>query len=130
MKILYALCLVFIFISSNFAQDEPEFKMVEYYFVELIRNPDKPQIDSADIMAIQEAHMQNMSRMAEEGKLLCAGPFGDGNGGGIWILNVDSYEEAEQLCKQDPAVKNKRLNYKIRSWWTSEGTFVLENKDQ
>ena len=109
-----------------YAQDEPEFKMVQYYFVELIRNPDKPQIDSTEVMKIQEGHMQNMSKMVEEGKLLCAGPFGDGNGGGIWILKVDSHEEAEELCKQDPAVMNKRLNYKIRSWWTSEGTFTLE----
>lgn len=109
-----------------YAQDEPEFKMVQYYFVELIRNPDKPLIDSTEVMKIQEGHMQNMSKMVEEGKLLCAGPFGDNNGGGIWILKVDSIKEAEELCKLDPAVINKRLNYKIRPWWTSEGTFTLE----
>lgn len=112
-----------------YSQDEPEFKMVQYYFVELIRNPDKPQIDSTEVMKIQQGHMQNMSNMAEAGKLLCAGPFGDNNGGGIWILKVDSYQEAEELCQQDPAVINKRLNYLIRPWWTSEGTFSLEKSE-
>lgn len=128
MKYLYSLVLLLTFSTFYFAQEEPEYKMVEYYFVELIRNPDKPQIDSTEVMAIQEAHMANMTKMVEDGKLLCAGPFGDGNGGGIWILKVDSYDEAEELCKLDPAIKNNRLNYKIRSWWTSEGTFTLENK--
>jgi uncharacterized protein YciI len=104
--------------------------MVEYYFVELIRNPDKPQIDSTQVMEIQAAHMENMGTMVKNGQLLCAGPFGDGNGGGIWILKVNSYNEAEELCKSDPAIKNDRLKYKIRSWWTSEGTFTLENKTQ
>lgn len=103
--------------------------MVQYYFVELIRNPDKPQIDSAEVMEIMQGHMENMDKMVEEGKLLCAGPFGDNNGGGIWILKVDSYQEAEELCSQDPAVMNKRLNYKIRPWWTAEGTFTLGKKN-
>lgn len=103
--------------------------MVEYYFVELIRNQDKPEIDSTKVMKIMHGHIQNMSKMAEERKLLCAGPFGDGNVGRIWILNVDYYEKAEELCKQDPAVINQRLNYKIRSKWTSEGNFTLEKNN-
>jgi len=129
MKKIYFIFLSVLLTSAVYAQDEPEFKMVQYYFVELIRNPDKPQIDSTEIMKIQEGHMQNMDKMVDEGKLICAGPFGDNNGGGIWILKVDSFEEAEELCKKDPAVLNKRLNYKIRSWWTSEGTFTLEKKN-
>lgn len=129
MKKIYFVFLSVLLTSAVYAQDEPEFKMVQYYFVELIRNPDKPQIDSAEVMEIMQGHMENMDKMVEEGKLLCAGPFGDNNGGGIWILKVDSYQEAEELCSQDPAVMNKRLNYKIRPWWTAEGTFTLGKKN-
>lgn len=129
MKFIYFV-MVFTFININlFSQDEPEFKMVQYYFVELIRNNDKPELDSASVMEIQNGHMENMRVMAEKGKLLCAGPFGDENGGGIWILKTATIEEAEQLCENDPAVKNKRLLYKIRPWWTSEGTFTLEESN-
>ena len=129
MKLTFFIFSIFLFCSLTFAQEKPEFKLVQYYFVELIRNPDKPQIDSTKIMEIQAGHMENMRTMAEAGKLLCAGPFGDNNGGGIWVLKVDTMEEAESLCENDPAVKNNRLLYKIRPWWTAEGTFSAEKKD-
>lgn len=126
----FTLIIILLLISlSAFAQEEKEYKMTEYFFVELIRNPDKLELDSLKIAEIQAAHMANMGQMVEDGALVCAGPFGDGEGGGIWILKVPSYEAAEKYCKNDPAIKNNRLNYKIRSWWTAEGTFILENKN-
>jgi len=126
MKILPAIAIIFLISVNLSAQNEPEFKMVQYYFVELIRNNDRPELDSASVMEIQKGHMDNMKVMAEAGKLLCAGPFGDENGGGIWILRTETYEEAQNLCESDPAVINKRLLYKIRPWWTSEATFTSE----
>lgn len=129
MKFFYIITYFLLFSVTLFAQDEPEFKMVKYYFVELMRNNDRPELDSVSVMEIQKGHMDNMKVMAEAGKLLCAGPFGDENGGGIWILKTDSYEEAQKLCESDPAVINDRLLYKIRPWWTSEGAFALEEKN-
>lgn len=122
--------LFFAFININvFSQEEPEFKLVQYYFVELIRNNDRPDLDSASVMKIQEGHMNNMKEMAQAGKLLCAGPFGDERGGGIWVLKTESLEVAKELCENDPAVINNRLKYDIRPWWTSEGTFSLEEEN-
>lgn len=126
MKYILSIAII-LFMSVNLsAQNEPKFKMVQYYFVELIRNNVRPELDSASVMEIQKGHMDNMKVMAEAGKLLCAGPFGDKHGGGIWILKTETYKEAQKLCESDPAVINNRLLYKIRPWWTSEGTFTSE----
>jgi uncharacterized protein len=56
-----------------------------------------------------EGHMDNINRLAKEGKLAVAGPFGknDRNYRGIFIFNVTTVEEAQALVETDPAVKAK-----------------------
>jgi uncharacterized protein YciI len=51
--------------------------------------------------------MSNMGRLAKEGKLAVAGPFGKNDLGyrGIFIINSSSVEEAKALVDTDPAVK-------------------------
>ncbi|MEM6360965.1 MAG: YciI family protein [Bacteroidota bacterium] len=115
----------FIFKGQD-AQGNPPTEIVKYYFVELISNPDRPELSKAAVDSIQRAHMANISHMIEDGKLLLAGPFE--NGGGIFILDVASLEEAKELAANDPAVKAGRLLTKIRPWYTSKGAFTLESK--
>jgi uncharacterized protein YciI len=62
-----------------------------------------------------------MGRLAEMGKLLVAGPFGDkGDWRGIFILDCKDQQEAEELVKADPAVKAGRPDYEIHPWWTAK----------
>ena len=96
----------------------------EYYFVMLIKGPDRDKVtDTTIINKIQAGHMTNMKRLADEGKLLVAGPFGDeGNWRGIFILDCATQEEAEKLLATDPAIKAGRLSYEIHPWWTAMNT--------
>ena len=51
-----------------------EYGMKKYVMAFLKRGPDRSQ-DSATAARLQNAHLQNIRRMAEEGKLVLAGPF-------------------------------------------------------
>jgi uncharacterized protein YciI len=53
-------------------------------------------------------HFDNIGRLAEEGKLVVAGPFGTNDRAyrGPYIFNVTTVQEAEKLVILDPAVKS------------------------
>ena len=77
--------------------------------------------DSTAAAKLQEGHMANINKMAASGKLLVAGPFlEDANWRGVFILKCDTKEEAENLVKDDPAVKAGRLSYEIHPWMTGK----------
>jgi uncharacterized protein YciI len=109
--------------TFKMAADKPgkdSITLKEYYFVMLVKGPDRDKIkDTAIINKLQAGHMANMSRLADEGKLLVAGPFGDdSNWRGIFILDCETQEEAEKLLASDPMIKAGRLGYEIHPWWT------------
>ena len=79
-----------------------------YTIVFLNKKEDADVIDKETSAKLMEGHMANINRLAKEGKLLAAGPF-DG-GGGLFILNTTSLEEAESWVNTDPAVQAKRWN--------------------
>ncbi|QSE98250.1 YciI family protein [Fulvivirga lutea] len=126
MKTLFTITIVLAahLIMAQDKEGNPPMEIVKYYFVELITNPDKPELPKAQVDSIQRAHMANISKMITDKKLVLAGPFE--NGGGIFILKVESMEEAEKLVAQDPAISAGRLTTEIRPWYTAKGSFVLE----
>lgn len=122
-------------ISSSFVQGQVDsakttakFELVKYYFVELKHGPNRSQTDSTEISKIQAGHMENIKKMSDDGFLLLAGPFGDEKGGGIIILNVNTFDEAKALCDKDPAIISGRLIADIRPWYTMKGAFTAETK--
>ncbi len=123
---LFAMMACLSWASAQDQQGTPPAEIVKYYFVELITNPDRPDLPQTEVDSIQRAHMTNIGRMVEEKTLLLAGPFE--KGGGIFILKVDSMEAAEKLVARDPAVKAGRLLTEIRAWYTSTGVFTAEEK--
>ena len=64
------------------------------------RMPDGPERD-----AMFRGHFANMKRLADEGKLMLAGPL-DGVDGwrGLYVFAVKDVEEARQLAATDPVV--------------------------
>lgn len=124
--LLFGLFYGTITVQAQDKEEAPAFEIVKYFFVELITNPDRPEMPKAQVDSIQAAHMANIGEMVKEKKLMLAGPFE--GGGGIFILKVDSMEEARKLTTRDPAIKAGRLITKIRPWYTTTGSFVAEEK--
>ncbi len=95
-------------------------ELKQYFFVMLTKGPTRDQ-DSAAAAKIQEGHMNNIRRLADLGKILVAGPFGDdGDWLGIFIFDCKTKEEVISYLKTDPAIAAGRLNYDIRPWWTAK----------
>ena len=89
--------------------------MKKYVMAFLKRGPTK--LTGAEGAELQRAHLKNIIRLADEGKLLVAGPFGDdGDVRGIFILNVETVEEAKKLTETDPAVRRGTLVFELRPW--------------
>jgi uncharacterized protein YciI len=60
--------------------------------------------------------------MAESGKMLLAGPFGDsGDLRGMCVYRVDSEAEARSLAEGDPAVQAGRLAVEVHPWMSAKG---------
>lgn len=79
----------------------------DLYLVFLNSNPDKPLIDDDEKERLQAEHIANLDKLANEGKLLAAGPFE--GGGGMLVLHTDNLESAKALVQTDPAVKANRF---------------------
>jgi uncharacterized protein len=76
--------------------------------------------DSTKAVELQRAHMKNIKRMADEGKLVLAGPFLDGGKlRGIYIFDVKTIEEAEKLTQTDPAIQAGSLVMEMHPWYGS-----------
>ena len=75
--------------------------------------------DTALAAKIQQAHMDNISKMAAAGKLLVAGPFeNDETLRGIFIMDCKDSLEVVSLVGKDPAVTAGRLVFEVKPWWT------------
>lgn len=102
------LIVLFVFITvgvAAFAQAK------SYTFVFLNNKPDKEVLSKEKSDSIMQGHMDNIGRLAKEGKLLAAGPFE--GGGGLFVLNTTSVDEANQWLATDPGVKAKRWNIEM-----------------
>lgn len=97
-----------------------EYGMKRYVLVILKTGPatisEKPVVDS-----LFRGHMANIGRLAQEGKLVVAGPLqkNDKTYRGIFILNVKTLDEAKALLQTDPAIKANLLDSELYSWYGS-----------
>jgi len=97
-------------------------EMKQYYLVLLKRGPVRNQ-DSTTAAALQKGHMENITRLYNEGKIDLAGPMGhDGDLRGIFVFNCDTYDEVLMHCNTDPAIKAGRLVVEIYPWWAGKGS--------
>jgi uncharacterized protein YciI len=103
MKTLVSLYLVII-TFQGFAQ-------AKYSFVFLNKKADAVQLPKEEVDKIMQGHMDNINRLAKEGKLLVAGPFK--GGGGIFILNTGNLDEARTWLSTDPGVQANRWNVEV-----------------
>ncbi len=96
-----------------------KYGMKAYVMAFLKKGPNRPT-DSAERANLQKAHMKNIGRLADEGKLIVAGPFLDNQEiRGIYIFNVSSIEEAKALTETDPAIQAGSLVMELHPWYGS-----------
>ncbi len=98
--------------------------MKQYMMVIYLRGQNRDQ-PKAEADSIQAGHMAHIGRMAEEGYLSIAGPFGDdSNMRGILIFQVPSEAKVRELMQGDPAVISGRLTYEVHPWWGAKGSVL------
>ena len=104
-------------LATRLGADDYGMRMYVIAFLKAGPNRDQDSITAAEL---QQAHLDNIRRLAEEGKLALAGPFGDdGILRGLYIFNVTTVEEASSLTETDPAIQAGRLEMELHPWYGS-----------
>ncbi|WP_235298045.1 YciI family protein [Portibacter marinus] len=97
-----------------------DYGMKTYVFV-LLKSGENKSEDQDARSAAFAGHMKNINHLVKEEKLLVAGPMlkNDKDYRGIFILNVNSIEEAEELMLTDPAIAAGYLYPDMTLWYGS-----------
>lgn len=96
-----------------------DYGMKQYVIAFLKEGPNRNQ-NSIRAAELQRAHLDNIRRLAEEGKLVLAGPFMDRDEvRGLFIFDVQTVQEARELTETDPAIQAGRLAMELRPWYGS-----------
>lgn len=93
--------------------------MKTYVLCILKTGPKDAEIKGEQRKEIFAGHFANINTLAEEGKLSLAGPFGknDKSYRGLYVFNVATVEEAEELVVLDPAVKAGIFVPELTPWY-------------
>lgn len=85
------------------------------------RMPDGPERD-----AMFRGHFANINRLAEEGKLVLAGPF-DGVDGwrGLFVFAVKDIDEARQLASTDPVLATGEMVAEYHRYYGSAALMLV-----
>lgn len=101
--------------------------MKTYVLCILKTGPKDAEVQGDARKEIFAGHFANINRLAGEGKLVTAGPFGKNDKAyrGLYIFNVPTVEEAEKLVVLDPAVKAGVFVAELTPWYGSAGLMVV-----
>lgn len=97
-----------------------QYGMKSYVFVILKSGPANIT-DKEKMNKLFRGHMDNINRLAKEGKLVVAGPLGNNDRSyrGLFILNVKTIAEATQLLESDPTIKEGVFVTELTEWYGS-----------
>jgi len=136
-KVLFSLAVIisFVALARNDAginvritnlDSTPVYDMKQYWLVLLYSGNTRSQ-DSISAAKIQQAHMNNIERLAAEGKIIMAGPMGSkGDLRGIFIMDGKDSTEIAGHIKLDSAIVTGRLRFEIHPWWTAKGKYEFK----
>ncbi|HMJ08088.1 MAG TPA: YciI family protein [Pyrinomonadaceae bacterium] len=95
--------------------------MKTYVLAVLKTGPNDTKVTGKERDEIFKGHFANIQRMANEGKLVVAGPFDDAGGDwrGLFIFNVETIEDAKKLTETDPTIKSGVLIGEYHKWYGS-----------
>jgi uncharacterized protein len=96
-----------------------EHKLQQYYVVFLMSGENRTH-DKATAERIQNEHIQYLTDLWKQGKIILNGPFdADTEMRGMSIYKVDNAEMAKRLAEADPAVRAGRLKIEVHPWWSA-----------
>ena len=96
-----------------------DYGMKKYVLV-LLKTGSVTNLDKTATDSLFAGHMTNINRLAENGKLVVAGPFFKNDKyRGIFILNATTIGEGKQLVETDPAIKANLLEAEMLLWYGS-----------
>jgi len=92
-----------------------------YVLAILKTGPNDATVKGEERSKLFQGHFANMTRLANEGKLAVAGPFGKNEKDfrGLFILAVPTVEAAKALAETDPIVKAGVLVVEYVPWFGS-----------
>ena len=104
-------------LATRLGADERGMKM--YVMCFLKTGPLK--VDDANKRAeLMKGHFAMINRLAEEKKLVVAGPFSEGGEfRGIYLFDVKTIEEAQKLTETDPSIKEGYFKVEFIKWYGS-----------
>lgn len=104
-------------LAERFGADD--YGMRRYVLVILKTGPN-PRPAGAERDQLFKGHFANMKRLAEEGKLVLAGPL-DGVDGwrGLFVLAVDNIDTARQLAETDPVLASGEMRAEYHRYYGS-----------
>jgi uncharacterized protein len=142
MKVLRAVLILTFIMTGAALAEEPKFDpelakklgadergMKMYVMCILKTGPKDAEIQGKERQEIFTGHFANIGKLADEGKLAVAGPFGknDKSYRGLYIFNVATLEEAEKLVVLDPAVKAGVFVPELTLWYGSAAMMVVSD---
>jgi uncharacterized protein YciI len=96
-----------------------EYGMKQYVFA-ILRTGKAKRPGGKEMEALQAGHLKNILRLADEGKLVMAGPFlDDQDMRGLFIFNVKTVDEAKKLVESDPMIAGGYLVTEFHPWYGS-----------
>lgn len=97
-----------------------DYGMRQYVLVVLKSGPNRMP-DGEARQAMFAGHFGNMKRLAGEGKLALAGPFGQNEDGlrGLFILATGDVEEARRWTQTDPVIIHGEMVAEFTPWYGS-----------
>ena len=105
--------------------DERGMKM--YVLCILKTGPKDGEIKGKERDDIFAGHFANITKLADEGKLVVAGPFetNDKAYRGLYVFNVATIEDAEKLVVLDPAVKAGVFVPELTLWYATAALMTV-----
>ena len=138
-KILFTFLIV-VFNQIGFSQEIPKYDealakklggnengMKTYVFC-ILKTGTNTTATAEEKKQLFEGHMANITKLAEENKLVVAGPFmkNDKNYRGVFIFNCSTIEEAEKLVNTDPAVQAKIFEADLTVWYCTAALDIIK----
>ena len=97
------------------------------YVLVILKTGPTPVPEGETRKAMFAGHFANMERLAGDGKLALAGPFGKNGDGwrGLFVFAVDSIEEAKALPATYPVIVTGEMVAEYDPWFGSAAVMII-----